>query len=306
MRGRPQEPEPESAVVYSPRWGPGVAHRLHTLAAELVEAEHRGSDFEELAGRAAALGAEVTHYLGAAVHDARAQGAGWSDVAQQARVSEATARAKWGPQTVRRQMRMRAEQALVTVAESADAVPPTGASEHRQRLGAALSFLLRAHDRTAQEVAKEAGVSPSGLSRLLAGQRVPDWPTVFTVVSAAGGRPEEFRLLWEWAHGRHPAPRSSAATALARFEGTLRGLAWAAGRTTDGAETADQETEGQMLAAVLDGDLVPDWETTHQIVRHLGGNPSLVRPLWDEVQYAFLIALDFFPTQGVPGARDLT
>lgn len=175
-------------MVYSPRWGPGVAHRLHTLAAELVEAEHRGGDFEELAGRAAALGAEVTHYLGAAVHDARAQGAGWSDVAQQARVSEATARAKWGPQTVRRQMRMRAEKAVVTVAESADAVPPTGASEHRQRLGAALSFLLRAHDRTAQEVAKEAGVSPSGLSRLLAGQRVPDWPTVFTVVSAAGGR----------------------------------------------------------------------------------------------------------------------
>ncbi|MGW0710529.1 helix-turn-helix domain-containing protein [Streptomyces sp. NPDC002643] len=276
---------------------------MHALTAELVSAEHRGADLAELAGRAAAVGAEVAHYWGAAVHDARTQGASWGDVARQAKVSEATARAKWNERSLRRQMCRRARQAAVEVPESADAVPPTGTTDHRQRLGSALSFLLRSRHKTAQEVAQEAGLSPSGLSRLLAGERVPDWATVFTVVTAAGGKPEDFRVLWEWAHGRHPLPRASASTALARLQGTLRGLLLAAGRTADGGHMPKDCEE---LAAVLGGDLVPDWETTGRIVTRLGGSPALVRPLWDEVQTAFLIALDFFPGQGVPGARELT
>ncbi|MFF4509263.1 XRE family transcriptional regulator [Streptomyces sp. NPDC001401] len=294
-------------MVYSPRWGPGVAHRLQALAAELVEAEHRGSDLEELVGHAAAVGAEVTHYLGAAVHDARAQGTSWGEVARKTRVSEATARAKWGKRTLRRQMRQRAQQAAaVPLAVPAEAGLPTGASEHRQRLGTAVSFLLRSKEVTAQSVAREAGVSPSCLSRLLTGQRIPDWPTVFTVVTAAGGRPEEFRLLWEWARGQRQTPRSSATASLARFHGALRGLQWASGRTAGTRPPQGEGVRGDVLTAVLSGDLVPDWATTHQVVQQLGGNPAQVRPLWEDVQYTFLIAHDFFPALGVSGASDLS
>ncbi|MER6011578.1 helix-turn-helix domain-containing protein [Streptomyces bluensis] len=272
------------------------------LAAELVEAEHREADLQELLERAMAVGVEVEHYLGAAVHDARAKGSNWSEVAHKARVSEATARAKWGPRTLRRQMQHRARQGAVSDVPPAEVRPPTGLSEHRQRLGAAVSFLLRMQDKASQTVAREAGVSASGLSRLLAGQRVPDWPTVFTVVTAAGGRPEEFRLLWEWARGHRQPTRRSATASLTRFHGALRGLQWAAGRTDGRPGKHDDDT----LAAVLSGELVPDWATTHQLVHQLCGNPELVRPLWEDVQYTFLLSHDFFPDLGVGGAKDLT
>ncbi|MEU6227494.1 helix-turn-helix transcriptional regulator [Streptomyces sp. NPDC047042] len=292
----------ESAAVYTPRWGPGVAQDLQALAAELVEAERRDAGLEELVERALAVGAEVTHYLGAAVHDARECGANWNEVARKARVSEATARAKWGPRMVRRQMGIRAQRTAVPVTD-VEADRSAGASSHRQRLGAALSFLLRVRGRTAQAVAREAGVSPSCVSRLLAGQRVPDWPTLHTVVTAAGGVPAEFRVLWEWARGHRQPQRRSAAAALTRFHGALRGLQWAAGTVHSGLPADDHDSDA--LDAVLTGDLVPDWETTHRIVQHLGGTPAEVRPLWEDVQYTFLIAHDFFPAQGVPGASQL-
>jgi hypothetical protein len=302
---RSREREGESAVVYSPRWGPGVAQRVQALAGELVEAEHREAGLQELLERAMAVGVEVEHYLGAAVHDARDKGASWSEVADKARVSEATARAKWGPRTLRRQMRSRAWQAAVPVASPAES-PLTGPSQHRQRLGAAVSFLLRKQDRAAQTVAQEAGVSASCLSRLLAGQRVPDWPTVFTVVTAAGGRPEEFRVLWEWARGHRQPTRRSAAASLTRFHGALRGLQWAAGRAGGDLSAPGDSAEDDTLAAALKGELVPDWATTHQLVQQLGGNPEQVRPLWEDVQYTFLLSHDFFPDLGVRGAKDLT
>ncbi|WP_405814373.1 XRE family transcriptional regulator [Streptomyces sp. NBC_01390] len=279
-----------------------MAQDLQALAAELVEAERRDAGLEELVERALAVGAEVTHYLGAAVHDARERGANWSEVARKARVSEATARAKWGPQSVRRQMGVRAQRTAVPVT-AVEADRSAGASSHRQRLGAAVSFLLRVRGRTAQEVAREAEVSPSCVSRLLAGQRVPDWPTLYTVVVAAGGAPAEFRVLWEWARGHRQPRRRSAAVALTRFQGTLRGLQWAAG-TAHAGPPADGVAP-DILDAVLTGDLVPDWETTHRIVLQLGGTPAEVRSLWEDVQYTFLIAHDFFPAQGVPGASDL-
>ncbi|MEU9372005.1 XRE family transcriptional regulator [Streptomyces avermitilis] len=271
-----------------------------------MEAEHRDGDLQELVERAMAVGAEVAHYLGAAVHDARATGASWSEVALKARVSEATARAKWGPRTLRRQMRQRARQAAVPEVIAVEAGQLTGSPEYRQRLGAAVSFLLRVQGVTAQAVAQEAGVSPSCVSRLLAGQRVPDWPVVFTIVTAASGRPEEFRLLWEWARGHRQPSRRSAAASLTRFHGALRGLQWAAGQTSPRLEILTRRSDGDTVAAVLRGELVPDWATTHQIVQRLGGNPEQVRPLWEDVQYTFLLAHDFFPAQGVSGASDLT
>ncbi|HEY8987293.1 MAG TPA: XRE family transcriptional regulator [Streptomyces sp.] len=301
QRIRSRGADGEEAVVYSPRWGPGVAGRLAALAAELVEAERRGADLRELVERASAVGAEVTHYLGAAVHDARDKGMSWGDVAREAHVSEATARARWGRRVLHRRMRERARQ----VADPAVLpVVPVGAvaeAEPRERLGAAVGLLLKSRDVSAQRVAQAAGVSPSCVSRLLAGHRVPDWPVVFILVTEAGGRPEEFRLLWEWARGHRPPPRRSAAASLERFHGALRGLVWAAGEEAAGLRNA---ADG-VLGAVLDGELVPDWDTVQRLVQELGGDPEQVRPLWEDVQYTFLLSHDFFPAKGVSGAGRL-
>jgi predicted transcriptional regulator len=276
-----------------------VAQRVQALATELVEAEGRKSDLRELVGLAAAVSTEVAHYVGAAVHDARSQGASWGQVAELAQVSEATARARWGPKALRRQMRRRARQAIAPAVLPAEETAVSGPLEHRRRLGAAISFLLRARGCAVQGVAQKAGVSPSCVSRLLAGQRVPDWPVVFTVVTAAEGRPEEFRLLWEWARGHRQPSRHSATAALGRFHGALLGLLWATG------QASGRSTGNGTLSAVLSGELVPDWAMTHQVVLQLGGDPEQVRPLWEDVQYSFLLAHDFFPVQGARDVRDL-
>ncbi|MGW8697639.1 helix-turn-helix domain-containing protein [Streptomyces eurythermus] len=300
---RSREQDDASAVVYSPNWGPGIAQRVLALASELVDAEHRQADLQELLERALSVGAEVEHYFGAAVRDARANGVSWNEIARKARVSEATARAKWGPRTLRRKMQHRATLTTTPASPPVGVQQGTAPSDHRQRLGAAVSFLLRLHGEPLQAVAQEAGISASCLSRMLAGQRVPDWPTVFTVVVAAGGRPEEFRLLWEWARGHRQPTRRSAAAALTRFRGALRGLQWAVGRAGEHAPSSG--TDDETLTAVLGGELVPDWTTTHRLVQQLGGNPEQVRPLWEDVQYAFLLSHDFFPQLGVRGATDL-
>jgi hypothetical protein len=129
---------------------------------------------------------------------------------------------------------------------------------------------------------------------------------VFTVVTAAGGRPEEFRLLWEWARGHRQPSRRSAVASLTRFHGALRGLEWAAGRPNGRLSAHDGTEDDEALAAALSGELVPDWATTHHLVHQMGGDPEQVRPLWEDVQYTFLLSHDFFRDLGVRSAKDLT
>ncbi|MET9437540.1 hypothetical protein [Streptomyces sp. NPDC006551] len=292
--------------MHALRQGPGAALRLQTLAGELAEAERRGSDLKELAERALALSAAADRYLGAAVHDARAQGLGWSEVARQARVTEAAARAMWSPRTPLLPTDghdHRCEAHPLSPAESETRPAPAPASDS-QRLGSAVSCLLRTRGVTVQEAARKADLSSACILRLVTGHRVPDWPVVFTLVTAAGGRPAEFRLLWEWARKIQRVPRRSVAVSLARFHNALRGLQWASGQA---AVPADGVLDDRgVLAAVLNGELVPDWAMTQQIVQRLKGNPDQVKELWEDVRHSFMITSGFLSSPEVPDADNLT
>ncbi|MFI8515591.1 hypothetical protein ACIGHB_31135 [Streptomyces sp. NPDC085460] len=277
-----------------------MALSLQALAGELAEAERRGSDFEELAGLALALSAEAARYLGAAVQDARAKGMGWSEVARQVHVGEAAARAMWSrtpPPATNGQDHL-CEAQTAAPAESETRTAPAADSG---RLGAAVSALLRTRGVTVQETATKADLSSACVLRLVTGHRVPDWPVVFTVVTAAGGRPEEFRILWEWARKIQRSPRRSAAASLARFHHALRGLQWAAGQEATGGILDDHGA----LAAVLDDGLVPDWAATRKIVHELKGDPDQVKDLWEDVRRSFLVASAFLSSQEVTGAEHL-
>ncbi|MFJ3540465.1 hypothetical protein ACIPQA_34110 [Streptomyces sp. NPDC090109] len=292
----------QSPPAHTLREGVGAALRLQTLAEELAEAERRGSDLEELAGLALALSAQAGCYLGAAVHDARAKGLGWSDVARRTHVSEAAARAMWGPRNPPPPVSGHDHYDKSPTTDPAESETGPAPAADSRRLGAAVSCLLRTHGVTVQETARRTDLSFACILRLVTGQRVPDWPVLFTAVTAAGGRPEEFRILWEWARKVQRLPRRSAAASLARFHNALRGLQWASGQAAAGAVLNDHG----VLAAVLDGEMVPDWAMTRQIVQELKGNPDQVKDLWEDVHRSFLITSGFLSSQEVPDADDLT
>ncbi|MFC9337429.1 hypothetical protein ACFT0G_03185 [Streptomyces sp. NPDC057020] len=303
QRVRSHQRTEQSPPTHPLRRGAEAALRLQALAGELAEAERRGSDFEELAELALALSAQAGRYLGAAVHDARAKGLGWSDVARQAHVSEAAARAMWGPRNPPPPASGHDHRGQAQTAGPAESETVPASAADSWRLGAAVSGLLRTHGVTVQETARRADLSFACILRLVAGQRVPDWPVVFTAVTAAGGRPEEFRLLWEWARKIQRPPRRSAAASLARFHNALRGLRWASGQAAPTGAVLDDHG---VLTAVLDGELVPDWAITQQIVQELKGNPDQVKDLWEDVRRSFLTTSGFLSSQEVLDADDLT
>ncbi|WP_374105254.1 helix-turn-helix domain-containing protein [Streptomyces sp. Tu10] len=163
------------------------------------------------------------------------------------------------------------------------------ARSNREQLGTALRFLLGVSGRTVGAVADQAGIPAASLSRLLAGERIPEWPTVFTLATVLHGRPEELRTLWESAKGRTPTAAHSGTTAVARFHNAMRGLHLAAGRPSLsdlGLANGHGAHKQRLLEAALSGDSMADWDDIALLVHHLGGHPGHFRRLWEDVRYS--------------------
>ncbi|MFF2012587.1 helix-turn-helix domain-containing protein [Streptomyces sp. NPDC058195] len=250
-----------------------------------------------------------------ALLDARRDGPSWDSITRAMRVSLDAARRRWREATV-----PGASSPSAPGGDDAVAEPPgaSGAQEDvaplrssRQQLGAAVSYVLHASGRTVGAVADQAGVPATTFARLLSGERLPEWPAVFTLVTVLGGQPEDFRTLWVWAKGRTPSTSRDGATALARFHAALRGLHLSAGRpplTGLGRPWPDDAPldvphdirlgtplvtpldarKARRLETVLSGGSMTDWDDTALLVRLLGGRPEQFRPLWDDVQHNLL------------------
>lgn len=284
-----------------------IAESVQALADGLLAADYDEQDLTVLLGRAAELTREVEYYVCAAVHDARIQGAGWDTVAAAAAVSAATARSRWAEKTVRRRLERRAsEQSAARQRDPAGhtAQPHPDGQELGQtserpsgKLAAALSHLHRSSGLTIREVADGTGLSPSYVSRILSGERLPTWPVVETLAALFDGDPDELAVLWQNAHGMTPPARQPLPDAAARLNAALRGLYLAAACPSP---ARIHEASGNALSVptvkdILGGRLVPDWKTTVAFVRAVGGTPADIRPLWEAVHYAFLVFLDPVP-----------
>ncbi|MGW7521122.1 helix-turn-helix domain-containing protein [Streptomyces sp. NPDC054796] len=294
--------------------GRQVAEQLHALAARLVDAEYQGASLPVLMGWAEALEREVRAYGAAAVHDARAGGWGWEAVAGAAGVSADAARSRWSESKVRRLFAHRAQEEQVhsrgrpaptvegVLAASAAAREGTAspAAQAGGTLAAALSCLQRRSGVTLQDAARQADVSASYISRVLSGERVPSWPVVHMLATIFGGEAEEMRTLWESAHGVTRPVRKGVPAAAGRLHAALRGLYLAA--QCPGEECVSEAAGAlspETVADVLAGELVPRWPEMALLVRALGGCPADIRPLWEEVHYAFLVSHDVFPPAGL-------
>ncbi|MFE0520852.1 helix-turn-helix domain-containing protein [Streptomyces sp. NPDC058954] len=288
-----------------------IAESVQALAEGLLAAEYDEQDLTVRLGRAAELTREIEYYMGAAVHDARIQGANWDAIAAAASVSPGTARSRWAERSVRRRLQRYASERSVARQRDpaghgvqARLAGPDGASPGGPsgRLAAALSHLHRASGLTIREVADKMDLSPSYVSRILSGERVPVWPVVEALAHLFNGDPDELAVLWENAQGLTPPARPPLPEAADRLHAALRGLYLAAASPP---LTHIQKASGGTLSMrtvtdILDGKVVPDWKTTVNYVRAVGGSPADVRPLWEAVHYAFLVFLDPAPDTAVP------
>ncbi|MFF4813733.1 helix-turn-helix domain-containing protein [Kitasatospora sp. NPDC001309] len=270
------------------QWASRIAEDMLALAGDLVEAEQEQAQLAVRLRLARDLAANAQHFIAAAVHDARTAGHSWKAVGEAAGVSADTARARWAEGKVLQQLQrreLRRPPAPRAVSPTPDAPGVLRArATRREQLASALATLHRRSDVTVQRAAELACCSPSYVSRVLLGERVPSWPFVHMLVTILGGNPAEIRLLWEGAHGLAPSGRLAVGDAADQVLAALRGLHLAAG---------EPDLRDEAYRAVLRGDVVPAWPVVSAMVIALGGQPADVRSVWENLHYAALAsALD--------------
>ncbi len=296
----------------SPHWGGDLAADLHALAARLVEAEHQRASLPVLLGYATRLAREATCYFAAAVQDARSAGSTWEDIGSAAGVSVETARAQWNEARVKRLLARRAREPIQPPGSDRQrpamgeqpSAPRSGVLDPSavlpsQKLAAALSHLQRQCGLAIGDAARQADLSPSYLSKILAGERVPAWPVVHMLATIFRGNAQELRVLWEGARGLCQPSRQSMEVAAQRLQAALRGLHLAAACPDPEVLCRGTALAPAVVRGVLSGEHIPDWPTTAQIVARLAAHPALIKPLWEDVHYAFLASHSAFPTGGM-------
>ncbi|MEU4203957.1 helix-turn-helix transcriptional regulator [Streptomyces sp. NPDC045470] len=289
-------------------WGRDIAEYLQVLAARLVDAEHDRAPLQVLLEHAERLAKEITYYRAAAVQDARRAGCGWEVVAAAACAEVETVRSRWGESALKRLFARRARDQRIADPPGRQVPGQASTATHpvaqapcpARQFAAAMAQLQRTSRVSLEEAARQADLSPSYLSRILSGKRLPSWPVTHMLASIFQAPPADVRHLWEAAHGLGGTRRRSLAGAADRLCAALRGLHLAAG-CPDAARLGASAggLSAVTVTEVLRGQHVPDWELLARLVSALHGRPADIQPLWEELHYAFLVAQDVFPPGGL-------
>jgi transcriptional regulator with XRE-family HTH domain len=297
-----------SAVEQQGPLGRTVAAEVHRLARQLLDSELRQEELATLLDRCTAIRRELEIYTAAAVQDARHRGEKWETVARAAHVAPETARARWGPERVARMMDLHAndKRAAPTRWRAAHSARPGDVQEEGAvhsaeqaalpggQLASALAELQVKSGKTIREVADLTMLSPSFISRVLSGDRLPTWDLVCTLAAIFDSDPAELRVLFEAAHGVEAPLRQPVTAAIEQLHATVRGL-WLAAKspTPERIEALSSKAVGATAARrMLAGIDVPEWEVLSALVCALGGRPADVKPLWEAVHYTFLMCDD--------------
>lgn len=293
--------------------GQAVALEVQRLARQLLDGEVRNEDLGTLLERAEAIRRELEIYTAAAVQDARHRGEKWEAVSQAAHVAPETARARWGPERVTRMIDRHANDKRVAPTRQASGrlAYPDGdemrgslwraeeSSDLQEgdsvgQLASALAQLHAESTMSIREVAGSTRLSPSFISRVLSGDRLPSWDLVCSLAVLFKSDPADLRVLFEAAHGIRAPLRQPAVGAIAQLHAALRGLYRAAhSPTAERIERLSQKTVSAAAARrTLAGSDVPEWDVLAALITTLGGRPADFKPLWEAVHYAFLMCDD--------------
>ncbi|MFE2726655.1 helix-turn-helix domain-containing protein [Kitasatospora sp. NPDC059327] len=280
----------------------GLTASVRRLQNVAKSAEPALGDFAELR-IAAEIGKEYNELLNAVVLQARLRKVRWPAIAEILGVGTETARTRWEEAKAARLLARRRERGRKT-ARPRGSGPRQGGSRSRRsgggaidaqpRLASALSHLQRSSGRSMREIAKEAQVSTSYISRALSGERMPRWDVIVSFARSCGADPAQLRVLWEEANGKattrpffagRPKARPEAQFQLAS---ALQGLHLAAGRPTEQfiAERSLHRLTATRIGDVLGGRELSSWPDIEVVVTALQGRPEVIRPLWECLQLA--------------------
>ncbi|WP_189205437.1 helix-turn-helix domain-containing protein, partial [Streptomyces purpureus] len=286
-------------------------------AADLVSDVYAELSSAELLDRRAILQRHLDDFEAAVIRRGRARGESWEDLSVALSISPERLRKKWTTDALERRLELRAsrteteatpafQNALVPGPRTArpaapshpaetgaprlrtgrrTALPPTG--QGPQPLARALSHLQRHGHKTVRDIAAYALITPSYVSKILAGTRLPSWPVTERLAEAYEVDAQDLRPLWDAARRQRtpgtmpPHPDHNPAR---RFHTAIRSLHLAADRPDLWTirENSDNVLSLATITRVLSGPYVPDWNTTGRLVAALSGRPTDIRPLWQE------------------------
>ncbi|MFD8288028.1 helix-turn-helix domain-containing protein [Streptomyces lavendulae] len=292
-----------------------ATHDLQLEVTRLISQQLSEPPTHEILQQLLAIENLVEDAKAAAVARGRARGESWKDMATGTGSSPDHLRKRWTPDRVTRRLaRVRTARAARPTPgipaqrtathtghpagdhthDSPDHIPLKPTQTPRQQLACALSFLQRKTARSIKETALDMGISPSHLSRLLAGSRGPSWDVVRQFAAVCEADLTVLRVLWEDAqrppsHSPAPPPADPAAAARQLWL-SLKSLHLAADSPDLGTIRkvcslgAGRPLNTGEIARILKGDHVPDWETTARIILALRGRPAELRALWQATQ----------------------
>ncbi|WP_161790181.1 helix-turn-helix domain-containing protein [Streptacidiphilus carbonis] len=157
------------------------------------------------------------------------------------------------------------------------------------RLSPMLSKLARGSGLIGQTIADQVGCSPSYLSRVLSGDRVPTWSLTERLARVCNGDPDQLRRPWELERLREQRPRPALLAAvsgepdgLAAFRTALRTLYIRAGRPHDRelALAVGWRLADDRIHNILNDATLPTWGETQLVVRALAGDTVVFHRLW--------------------------
>ncbi|MGW1364884.1 helix-turn-helix domain-containing protein [Streptomyces chartreusis] len=156
---------------------------------------------------------------------------------------------------------------------------PSGTAYNR--LAPILSMLIRTAQLTNKEVSARIGCSPSYLSRILSGERVPTWPLTRKFAQACGADPQVLRTVWESEKlsqkSLDPAavdPDEPPMPAAERLRAAVHTLHLRAGRPapSDVAVASRWLLSAGAVASILETTVLPHPDVLGAFVRVLGGD----------------------------------
>ncbi|AOP50630.1 helix-turn-helix domain-containing protein [Streptomyces lydicus] len=270
-------------------WTKSLESEVLRLAAALENPDAQG---EEPLTTLMRIQQRVEKLRPALVARARCRGVSWTRLGRVLNLNKDTVRRKYHDvdRIVRGIVRPRATPAPTADddGDSPRTPPPSAGTEGvpviepppTDQLAPVLSKLQRASQLTLRALGERAKISTSYLSRILSGERFPDWNTTARIARASGADPSVLRTVWEAAHQQRDhrqAPHS--------LDSALRYLHHRAGAPSlwSIAVASGGNLDQDLVAAVLDGSVVPDWETVRRLVLVLDGEPSFFTPLWEKV-----------------------
>ncbi|MFC1413479.1 helix-turn-helix domain-containing protein [Streptacidiphilus sp. N1-12] len=237
--------------------------------------------------KATRLKPELDDVIMLMVQQARDQKMSWSAIADIIGIGANTARDKYSADRAQRMLSRRQERLALPAPRPATGTEPVPRGETgpptagtATQLSRALIQLQRAAGVSVKEVAARVGVSPSYVSRILSGSRLPPWQTAERVILACAGDPGRLRPLWtEVRVGPRPLPPHVAAQEL---HAAVRELYLEAGCPSDAVICAafPDELRPPEVSGFLLGDTTPPWPVVERVVRALGGSPERSKHLW--------------------------